>query len=337
MPFWELTVPVSSEVSEGLTNFLWELGALGLVEEEIPPSPTHGPTLSAWVPRAGAHLRAFFPETASSTALARAVRGYLASQRALGLSVHQREPSVTPLLDEPWAEAWRQAFAPRRVGRRLLIIPPWETPVSENGVKTIIIEPGRAFGTGTHGSTRGCLVLLEALLDRQSLAHALDIGTGTGILAIAAATLGVRCTTALDTDPDAVAAARANAELNGVGERISCRLADVAGLQGILLPLVLANLLAGSHLTLAPEYRRIVSPGGHLILGGILSDEVAGIREALARHGFTLAEQTEIDSWVSLLLWLGGELSPPSPIPPPDLRGPATHASGAGARSKRSD
>lgn len=287
MPFWELSVPASPEVSEGLTNFLWELGALGIVEEEWPASP----------PR----LRAFFPETTSSTALSRAVSTYLASLRALGLPVNGGEPTVTPRLDEPWAEAWRQAFAPRRVGRRLLIIPPWETPSTENGLRTLIIEPGRAFGTGSHATTQGCLVLLEALLEHQPIARALDIGTGSGILAIAAAALGVGGVTALDTDPDAVAAARATAALNGVGQRIACTVADAASVTGAF-PLVLANLLAGSHVSLAPRYRRLVSPDGHLILGGILADEAATIREALGGHGFALAGEVEIDGWASLLL-----------------------------------
>ncbi len=288
MPFWELTVPTSAEVSEGLTNFLWEQGALGVVEEEVPPRP----------PR----LRAFFPEATSSPALCRAVSHYLASLGALGLTVNGGEPLVAPLLDEAWAEAWRQAFTPQRVGRRLLIIPPWETPATENGLRTIIIQPGRAFGTGTHGSTRGCLVLLEALLERQQVTHALDVGTGTGILAIAAAVLGIPRVTALDTDPDAVTAAGANIELNGVANQIHCVLSDVASVKGPPLGLVMANLLAGSHKSFGTRYRRLVSPAGHLILGGVLADETAGIREPLAAHSFALADQVEIDGWVSLHL-----------------------------------
>lgn len=302
MPFWELKVPAFPEVSEGLTNFLWEQGALGVVEEEAPGE----------VPR----LRAFFRESASSTVLSRAVSDYLASLRALGLAVNGGEPCVTPLLDEAWAEAWRGAFAPQRVGRRLLIVPPWEVPAAKEGRTTIVIEPGRAFGTGTHGSTQGCLVLLEGLLDRQPIGYprgaptrrrgshgcALDIGTGTGILAIAAAALGVTRVTALDTDPDAVAAARANAARNGLAERIECVPSDPGGLRGITAPLILANLLAGSHRALAPEYRRLLDPGGHLILGGILSEEGASTTEALARHGFHLRDRTDLDGWASLLL-----------------------------------
>lgn len=288
MPFWELSIPAPAEIAEGLTNFLWEQGALGVVEEEIPSA----------LPR----LRAFYPETTSSTALSRAVSVYLASLSALGLAADAREPQVRALLDEPWAEAWRQAFRPQRVGRRLLIAPPWETSASEDGLRSIIIEPGRAFGTGSHGSTRGCLVLLEALLDREPVTRALDIGTGTGILAIAAATLGVPRVLALDTDPDAVAAARANAALNGVAEGIECALAETTEVEGPAFPLVLANLLAGSHGRLAAEYRRLVGPSGHLILGGILAEEAATIRAALAGHGFTLSAEVEIEDWASLLL-----------------------------------
>ncbi len=288
MPFWELTVPGSAEVSEGLTNFLWEQGALGVVEEETPGT--------------GTRLRAFFPEATASTALSRAVTDYLASLRALGLPVPGDEPRVTLLLDEAWAEAWRQAFAPQPVGRRLLIVPPWEDTSTPDGRTTIIIEPGRAFGTGTHGSTRGCLLLLGALLDRASVAHALDIGTGTGILAIAAAALGVPRVTALDTDPDAVAAARANAARNGVAARIRCALADAAGANGPPVSLILANLLAGSHIAHAPEYRRLATPGGHLILGGILTEEAGTVGEALRGHGFTLVERVDVEGWASLLL-----------------------------------
>lgn len=288
MPFWELTVPASGEVSEGLTNFLWEQGALGVVEEEPPGS-------QPW-------LRAFFPEATSSTALTRAVAGYLDSLRALGLALTGGEPRIMPLLEQPWAEAWRQAFAPQRVGRRLLIVPPWEAPSTDDGVMPLIIEPGRAFGTGTHGSTQGCLVLLEALLDRQPVGRALDIGTGTGILAIAAAALGAERVTAVDTDPDAVAAARANVERNGLAERIQCVVAEPGELAGFTAALILANLLGASHVALAPEYRRLLAPGGQLILGGVLTEEAASIAVRLENFGFALAERCQMDGWVSLLL-----------------------------------
>ena len=198
--FWELSVEAPEEVSEGLTNFAWELGALGVVEEEI-----------AGVPR----LRAFFAGATSVDTLVARVRTYLEGLRALGFTVRD-DARLAPLADPGWAEAWRDHFRPRPVGDRLLIAPPWDAP-SVPGRLTIVIEPGRAFGTGHHGSTAGCLEMLERIAERERPACALDLGTGSGILAIAAARLGIAHVLAIDDDPDAVANARANVALNGVG------------------------------------------------------------------------------------------------------------------------
>ena len=297
-------VPASGEISEGLTNFLWETGALGVVEEETSGSPLR--------------LRAFFPETTNPSSLTATIGEYLSGLRTLGFPV-PGEPTLTPLRDEAWAEAWRQAFAPRAVGRRLLIAPPWEIPPSSDGRRLVLIEPGRAFGTGNHASTLGCLILLERSLERCSAERALDIGTGTGILAIAAVVLGVSSVTALDTDPDAVLAARASIERNGLGERIDCRLEGPENHHGSPVPLILANLLAQSHAALAAHYRRLSLPGAHLILGGILTDERQGVQDTMASHGFVHLETLEEDGWAALLL--SAEAG---------TRASATPASGAG-------
>src|SRR4029453_19671196 len=205
MPFWQLTVPATTEVSDGLTNFLWEQGALGVVEEEGPGQR----------PR----RRAFFPESAPSTGLLSAVHAYQASLRALGFSLPPESAEIAQLLDEAWASAWQQSFPVRGVGRRLLVMPPWiagPDSAAPNGERlTVVIEPGRAFGTGHHGTTEGCLVLLEDALEAAPGSAVLGIGTGTGILAIAALRLGAPSVLAIDTDPDAVAAAEVNAARNG--------------------------------------------------------------------------------------------------------------------------
>src|SRR5438128_1643192 len=201
--FWELTVAVPTDLSEGLTNLAWELGALGVVEEE---RPGRGP-----------RLRAFFPETAAASALEASVRQYLDGLRQLGFEP-ATELSVVPLADENWADAWRAHFTPRSVGRRLLITPPWDTPAADGRI-VITIEPGRAFGTGHHGTTAGCLEALEGVIDRDGPRRMVDLGTGSGILAIAAARLGVPAVLAVDDDPDAVASAVANAARNHVSDR----------------------------------------------------------------------------------------------------------------------
>jgi ribosomal protein L11 methyltransferase len=296
MAFWQLTVASSAECADGLTNFLWEQGALGVVEEETPPDP--------------ARLRAFFPETASSTALVSAVRAYCASLRSLGFPGVVMDPEISPLLDEAWASAWQQSFPPRAIGERLLVMPPWEPTPATDGRLAIVIEPGRAFGTGHHGSTEGCLVLLERALVHRPGARVVDIGTGSGILAVTAVGLGAAAVLAIDIDPDATAAARTNAERNRCADRIEIALAGPEALDGESFPVAVANLLAHTHLALGSTYARLVSPGGALVLGGILADEGSQVTSAVEAAGFVSRDRIDIEGWASLAL---ERLSAPHP------------------------
>lgn len=283
----ELTVDAGEDVAEALVNFLWEQGAVGVVEE-------------AERPGAPARLRAFFPAAAQSAALTARVEAYLEGLRALGLAAASRL-CLTPVTDTDWALAWREHFRPLAVGRSWLVAPPWETP-GACGRVVLVIEPGRAFGTGHHGTTAGCLELLDALVGGAPPARALDLGTGSGILAIAAARLGVTEVLACDSDPDAVAAAGANAARNGVGDRVRAVLADAATLAVEPAPLVLANLLAAAHRALAARYADLVAPGGTLVLGGLLDAEADGVASALGDHGFHPEATRSLDGWTSLAL-----------------------------------
>ncbi len=245
-------------------------------------------------------LRAFFPDALPPSTLQTRVRAYLTSLNALGLAT-AAAPTITALADRNWAEAWREHFRPLPVGRRLCVAPPWDVPEASDRL-VLIIEPGRAFGTGHHGSTAGCLDLLERALDTGPFEAAIDLGTGSGILAVAALRLGVAHVVAVDEDPDAIAAAGANAERNGVAAHIDCRLADAARLALVPAPLVLANLLTAAHLKMGQRYRRLLTSGGTLVLGGILDAEADAVREALGAHDFLATETCSIDGWSALEL-----------------------------------
>jgi ribosomal protein L11 methyltransferase len=264
-----------------------------VVEEEAPGSP----------PR----LRAFYPETAAAPKLLSAVVTYCHALTALGLPRSTAEPEIAPLLDGEWATAWQQAFPPLAVGETLLIVPPWERTAAPDRT-AIVIEPARAFGTGQHGSTEGCLRLLESLAQHRwegsgPPRRLLDIGTGTGILAIAAIKLGADRVRAIDFDPDAVAATRHNAGLNGCEARIDADLGDPAAANDETpYDLVLANLLTHTHLALARRYAGLVSEDGDLIVGGILAEEDSRVEAALASVGFEMHERLVVDGWSSLRL-----------------------------------
>jgi ribosomal protein L11 methyltransferase len=282
--YWELSVGVTEEVSEGLTNFAWEQGALGVLEEADADGR--------------ARLRAFFPASTTPDLLRGRLRDYLAGLRALGFSAID-DARLAPIADPGWAEAWRDHFRPLAIGDRLLIIPPW-AEVPDAGRVTLVIEPGRAFGTGYHGSTAGCLELLERCVARAYPPRAIDLGTGSGILAIAAARLGVARVMAVDDDPDAVANARVNIEHNRVGDRVTCALGDADALAAEPAPLVLANLLSAAHRRLAATYRRLLIPGGTLVLGGILEPEATGVLDTLREHGFGVGSDLTRQEWTAL-------------------------------------
>jgi ribosomal protein L11 methyltransferase len=284
--YWELRVPAPVEISEGLTNFLWEQGALGVVEESV------GDALPT--------LRGFFPSAVAPAALDARVRTYLDALRALGFHVGD-EPTLTRLADENWALAWREHFRPLSVGARLRVAPSWDVPPPDGRI-TIVLDPGRAFGTGHHGTTRGCLEAIESIVDRRPPAAALDLGTGSGILAIAMALLGVPWVHAVDDDPEAIAAAMENVDRHGLGARITCAIADAATLDNAPAPLVVANLLTAAHRRLAPTYARRVARAGSLVLGGILDAEAAEVRAAVDAHGFVSRDTRSLEGWTTLVL-----------------------------------
>jgi len=293
--YWELAVTLGAaapETAEAVANRLWELGAVGVVEEAHP---------------AASVVRAFLPPGADAALLAADLRRYLSELVALALPGAAARVVTAPLPDEPWADAWRAHFRPVPVGRGLLVCPPWDVPPSAlaNGRLVIEIEPGRAFGTGGHGSTKSCLVLLERTLAGTVVPRALDVGCGSGILAIVAARLGVPHVDAIDVDPDAVAATEENARRNGVADRVRAAVADVENWAGPAVPLGLANLLAAAHTTLAPTLVSRLTPNGGLIAGGLLSQEVPAVAGAFAAAGCWVVEVAEDEGWAALLLRRG--------------------------------
>jgi ribosomal protein L11 methyltransferase len=200
-----------------------------------------------------------------------------------------------------WAEAWKAHFPVLRVGRRIVIKPTWRRHRAATDDVILALDPGMAFGTGLHPTTRLCLAALDGLADRGSLdgARVLDVGCGSGILAIAAAKLGASSVLGVDTDPIAIEATLANADRNGLVGRVTARHGSLPS-GDAPFDLILANLIASVLMTLAPLLRDELRPGGTLLASGVFLDREADVRTAFSAEGLAVTGRSAEGEWVAL-------------------------------------
>jgi ribosomal protein L11 methyltransferase len=203
------------------------------------------------------------------------------------------------LVDDAWKHQWRDFHQARRISPRLAIRPPWREYVTEAHELVLVIEPGMAFGTGGHETTRLCLMALDDYLAQHPTTSAmLDVGCGSGVLAIAAAKLGVNDCVGIDNDPDAITVSRENAEANGVEAVFSEQSLDALAR---CFPLVIANIISSVLRAMRDELIASVCPGGRLVLSGLLCTEKQMMLDTFLESGaLTLACAREEEQWLCL-------------------------------------
>lgn len=287
MPWLKLTLHVEPQHAESLSEWLAEAGAIAVTLEDAGDRPffeTHWEEPPRWE---RVRVSALFPEQVDAEALA--------AEAASRFGLEAPGAAALSLLDDAdWAESWKAHYKPFAVGRGLWVVPSWCEPL-QPGAVNLIIDPGLAFGTGEHPTTALCLEWMA----EQPLAGAsvLDYGCGSGILAIAALKLGAAEAWAVDIDPQALEVARLNAERNGVAARL--HVLDPSALPaGLQTDIVVANILAGALIELAPQLSARTRPGGSLALSGILAEQAADVR---AHYAATFAfEERHRSGWVLL-------------------------------------
>jgi len=203
--------------------------------------------------------------------------------------------------DDDWLIGWRQYFSPFSVSDRLLVTPSWENYEKKDGQEIIILDPGMAFGTGTHGTTYTCL---EALSDyvKNSELIVCDIGTGSGILAFAAKKLGAKEVYATDNDPLAIKVAKENSIINGLEDEILFTVEDLFDEEQTLeFDLVIANILAPVIMELIPKVKNIVKDHGYFISSGYILSQEQLIKEQLVAYGFEIVQTYIRDGWVTVV------------------------------------
>ncbi len=291
MKWIELSIQTDAEGAEAAAAWLNEYVSGGaVIEQTITPEPSE-----RLDPARTFTVRAFFSAEATEP-LARAQEGlwHLAQLRSMSA------PQTRALAEEDWAEAWKKFYTILHLGQHLVIKPSWlaYTPAAEEIV--VELDPGMAFGTGLHPTTRLCLAALEERMTPG--ARVLDVGTGSGILSIAAARLGAREIIALDVDPIAFETASRNVTISDVAQVVQVRHGSVELVQdGSPFDLVCVNILAQVIAEMAPSLSAVLKPGGAIIASGILDYKAEDVVDAFRAVGIRVIEKKQEEDWVALI------------------------------------
>ena len=288
MDWAKITVTTSYDASEAVANCLFEMSATGV---EFNESDTANIQLIAYYPlddRVGARMQK--------------LRDFLAELPAWGIQPGPATIDLKHVKSEKWAEAWKAAFPPQRVGRRIFIVPSWhDSPHKETDI-LIQLDPGMAFGTGYHPTTRLSLELLEDTIEPHH--YIADIGTGSGILTIAAVKLGAKQVDAIEIDPTAIPVAAANFQTNTVTPQVS--LSQGNGLKEVdsKYHLIIGNILTKVILPIIPECAPRLHPSGIVIFSGILETELEQVQSVLEANQFeclqVISEAEDNITWVGI-------------------------------------
>jgi len=286
MEWLEVSVTVENEAAEAVAEVLSRYAYRGVVIEAGPEGWDAGPVV----------VRAYLPADDQLQANKRRVEEALWH---LDQIWPVPAPTFRPVAEADWAEVWKERLNVLHIGRHIVIRPSWRDYVLAPGDIVIQLDPGMAFGTGLHPTTQMCLVALEKLVRQE--AEVLDLGTGSGILAIAAAKLGAGCVLAVDNDPVAVKTARHNVvanEVQGIASVVCGSLAEVSGSYDLVVVNILARVIVEMvQVGLATRVR----PGGVLVAAGIIADQEPEVVAALEQEELVLVERQQRGDWVCLV------------------------------------
>lgn len=311
MQWTEVSVITSSEAVEAVSNILMDYGASGVSIEDakdfqhLKPGkygqygeiidPKDVPHLSK-----GAIVSAYYPDSRHIAQRAAEISAKVQKLADFGLQSAPAEVKLTPVADENWKTAWEKYYHPFSVTRYLTVVPSWDDYQPKSALEQIIrLDPGMAFGTGTHPTTQLSLQALEMVLrGGESL---MDVGTGSGVLSIAAKLMGAGDVFAYDVDDIAVASAKKNINLNPRAADIQISANNL--LTGIhkQVDLVVANILAEIIVPLVPQAFANLKPGGHFLMSGIIKDKYALVTDALKAHGFKINQSLKMADWYAII------------------------------------
>ncbi|MBH8602934.1 50S ribosomal protein L11 methyltransferase [Thermoactinomyces sp. CICC 10522] len=309
MDWMEIVIHTNQEAVEAVSFLLQELGADGVAIED--PEVLH----RAWenrygeiielspddYPEEGVRIKAYLSELEieDPEALLQKVREGLEHLKHSGLNISPGTVTHRMVNENDWADEWKKYYKVSKISDRITIKPTWEEYDPSPGEKVIELDPGMAFGTGTHPTTALCIHLLEQALTPGD--RVIDVGCGSGVLSIVAGKLGAEYVLALDLDPLAVEKTRENVETNHLSGVIEAREGDLLKGVGQTADLVVANILAEIIVLLVHDLPRVLKPGGAFIASGIIEEKAKWVEASLLDAGLEVLETKHQDGWVAIL------------------------------------
>lgn len=308
MQWLELSVSTTHEAIEAVANILHEAGANGVVIEDPLAILEQQASPGGWDyveipadhdPNAEVVVKAYLQITSYIQDVVSHVRQAVQNLPSFGLEIGSGRVETAAVEDTDWATAWKAYYKPVRVGRHLLVKPIWEEVTPRDQDVIIELDPGLAFGTGTHPTTGMCLALLEQHVRKDD--YACDVGCGSGVLSIAAAKLGAKAVIGVDIDELAVKISRENIGHNQLQDKITVMQGDLLSHVTQPADLVVANIVADVIIRLLPDIDRVLKPGGRFIASGIIEERREDVLKACERHHLRACEVTTEGEWVALL------------------------------------
>lgn len=308
MKWSELSIHTKNEAVEAISNILHEAGASGVVIEDSaefakPREDQYGEIYALNeedFPKDGVIVKAYLPESSFLNETVEEIKAAVTNLTNFNIDIGENIVSIVEVNEEDWATAWKQYYHPVKISERFTIVPTWEdyTPVSTDEL-IIELDPGMAFGTGTHPTTVMCLQGLEKVIREGDTV--IDIGTGSGVLSIGAALLGAKSVHALDLDEVAVRAAQENIALNKVEDQVAVFHGNLLDTVKEPADVVVANILAEIIISFTDDAYTIVKPGGLYVTSGIIGAKRDDVKAALEASGFIIEEVLLMEDWVAII------------------------------------
>ncbi len=308
MKWSELSIHTKNEAVEAISNILHEAGASGVVIEDSaefakPREDQYGEIYALNeedFPKDGVIVKAYLSESSFLNETVEEIKAAITNLTNFNIDIGENVVSIVEVNEEDWATAWKQYYHPVKISERFTIVPTWEdyTPVSTDEL-IIELDPGMAFGTGTHPTTVMCLQGLEKVVHEGDTV--IDIGTGSGVLSIGAALLGAKSVHALDLDEVAVRSAQENIVLNKVDHKVSVFHGNLLDTVKEPADVVVANILAEIIMSFTDDAFSIVKPGGLYVTSGIIGAKRDDVKAALEASGFVIEEVLLMEDWVAII------------------------------------